>query len=210
MSASFDTTTARKRNYGRNDMSGILTLGYGVVSYLIFFLTFLYAIGFLETWSSRNPSIHRRPIRGRRRFQSIWAAGDLCAPAQRDGQASIQAVADQIHPLPRSRGALSCLPAASRSLLLFWQWRPLGGVVWDVQHEPGRALLYGGFAFGWALVLTRRFSSTTSTCSDCVRRGERLRGEPQAGLAFETPFSIASSGTRSMSAGSSRSGAHRR
>ena len=28
-------------------MSGILTLGYGVVSHLIFFLTFLYAIGFL-------------------------------------------------------------------------------------------------------------------------------------------------------------------
>ncbi len=50
-------------------------------------------------------------------------------------------------------------PAAERStyvlasrlalILLFWQWRPLGGVVWDVQNELGRLVLYGGFAFGW-------------------------------------------------------------
>src|SRR5687767_495003 len=50
-------------------------------------------------------------------------------------------------------------PAAERStyvlasslalLLVFWQWRPLGGIVWDVRHEAGRALLLGGFAFGW-------------------------------------------------------------
>ena len=39
-------------------------------------------------------------------------------------------------------------------ILLFWQWRPLGGIVWNVDNEVGRALLYGGFAFGWGLVLS--------------------------------------------------------
>jgi methanethiol S-methyltransferase len=33
-------------------------------------------------------------------------------------------------------------------LLLFWQWRPFGGVVWDVQNPIGRVTLYAGFMFG--------------------------------------------------------------
>jgi protein-S-isoprenylcysteine O-methyltransferase Ste14 len=38
--------------------------------------------------------------------------------------------------------------------VLFWFWQPMGGVVWQVNNQVGRALLYGGFAFGWLLVLT--------------------------------------------------------
>jgi protein-S-isoprenylcysteine O-methyltransferase Ste14 len=42
-------------------------------------------------------------------------------------------------------------------ILLFWQWSPLGGVIWDVQDPTARALLYGGFAFGFLLVLLTTF-----------------------------------------------------
>src|SRR5213076_1657899 len=38
-------------------------------------------------------------------------------------------------------------------LLLFWQWRPTGGVLWDVRQPAGQAILYGVFAFGWLTVL---------------------------------------------------------
>jgi methanethiol S-methyltransferase len=34
-------------------------------------------------------------------------------------------------------------------ILLFWQWRPIGAVIWSVENETGRVLLYAGFAFGW-------------------------------------------------------------
>jgi protein-S-isoprenylcysteine O-methyltransferase Ste14 len=37
-------------------------------------------------------------------------------------------------------------------LLLFWQWSPMGGVIWDVQNPSGRAVLYGLFGFGFLLV----------------------------------------------------------
>lgn len=40
---------------------------------------------------------------------------------------------------------LSCL----LMMLLMWQWRPLGGVVWDVTHPSARAALYLLFAIGW-------------------------------------------------------------
>lgn len=43
---------------------------------------------------------------------------------------------------------LSCLLI----ILLMWQWRPLGGLVWDVTHPAARAALHGLFAFGWVMV----------------------------------------------------------
>jgi protein-S-isoprenylcysteine O-methyltransferase Ste14 len=41
--------------------------------------------------------------------------------------------------------------------LLFWQWRPIPAVVWDVGHPAGRWLLYAVFWAGWALALVSTF-----------------------------------------------------
>ncbi|WP_228060542.1 MULTISPECIES: hypothetical protein [unclassified Coleofasciculus] len=38
-------------------------------------------------------------------------------------------------------------------ILLFWQWQPMGGVVWNVQNPTGRVILFSLFGFGWLLVL---------------------------------------------------------
>jgi protein-S-isoprenylcysteine O-methyltransferase Ste14 len=37
--------------------------------------------------------------------------------------------------------------------LLLWQWRPLGGSVWQVTDPAGRAALWALFALGWTQVL---------------------------------------------------------
>jgi protein-S-isoprenylcysteine O-methyltransferase Ste14 len=41
--------------------------------------------------------------------------------------------------------------------LLFWQWRPLPAVVWEVDSSLGKAILWLLFAAGWALVLISTF-----------------------------------------------------
>jgi protein-S-isoprenylcysteine O-methyltransferase Ste14 len=52
-------------------------------------------------------------------------------------------------PIERSTYVLvSCL----LMILLLWQWRPLGGVVWDVTHPAGAGILHGLFALGWLAV----------------------------------------------------------
>ena len=38
--------------------------------------------------------------------------------------------------------------------LLFWQWRPLLAVVWEVQGSAARSLLDGLYGLGWVLVGT--------------------------------------------------------
>lgn len=42
----------------------------------------------------------------------------------------------------------SCIAVA----VLLWQWRPMGGVVWNVENSVGRVLLHALFAFGWVMV----------------------------------------------------------
>jgi protein-S-isoprenylcysteine O-methyltransferase Ste14 len=41
--------------------------------------------------------------------------------------------------------------------LLFALWRPMGGVVWDIQNVVLRALMYVLFAYGWLIVLVTTF-----------------------------------------------------
>jgi methanethiol S-methyltransferase len=41
--------------------------------------------------------------------------------------------------------------------LLFWQWRPLGGTVWNVQSPAARLLFWAVFAYGWLQVLVMTF-----------------------------------------------------
>jgi len=41
--------------------------------------------------------------------------------------------------------------------LLFWQWRPLGGVVWSVEQPVVRTALWAVFGFGWLQVLVMTF-----------------------------------------------------
>jgi protein-S-isoprenylcysteine O-methyltransferase Ste14 len=60
--------------------------------------------------------------------------------------------------IPRAAERSTYVLASSLALiLLFWQWSPLGGGVWDIQSPAGRFLMYGIFAFGWLLVLVTTF-----------------------------------------------------
>jgi protein-S-isoprenylcysteine O-methyltransferase Ste14 len=168
-------------------MSRILTLAYGALSYVIFFLTFLYAIGFIG-----NLFVPKSLDSGPTDPWPIALAIDL-------GLLSLFAVQ---HSLMARQGFKRLLtrvipPAAERStyvlasslalILLFWQWRPLGGIVWEVQHEVGRAVLYAGFAFGWGLVLVTTFVINHFDLFGLRQTWRAFRGQPQTSLRFVTP-----------------------
>ncbi len=42
-------------------------------------------------------------------------------------------------------------------VLMYWQWRPMTGVIWEVDNAFGSAVLWGLFVLGWALVLLSTF-----------------------------------------------------
>ena len=168
-------------------MTRVLTLAYGAVSYVIFFVTFLYAIGFLGNMAV--PKSLDSPA------TDPWQT----ALAINLGLLSLFAVQHSVMARPAFKRLVTRMipPAVERStyvlasslalILLFWQWRPLGGVVWDVQNEIGRLVLHGGFAFGWALVLLSTFVINHFDLFGLRQTWRAFRGEPQAGLRFVTP-----------------------
>ena len=140
-------------------MRSALILLYGVICYVVFFLTFLYAIAFVADVPFVPHTVNRGFASA-----SVWHA--LVVDAILLGIFAIQ------HSGMARRGFKRWLtgwmsPSIERSsfvllssaalILLFWQWRPLPAEVWDVGQGPAWWLLYALSAFGWLIVLSGTF-----------------------------------------------------
>ena len=72
-------------------------------------------------------------------------------------------------------------------ILLFWQWRPMGGVVWSVEDPAARIVLRALFGFGWALVLVSTFLINHLDLFGLRQVWLYLRGRPYSTLKFAAP-----------------------
>jgi protein-S-isoprenylcysteine O-methyltransferase Ste14 len=87
-------------------------------------------------------------------------------------------------PIERSTYVLvSCLLMG----LLLWQWRPIGGVVWDVTHPAGRWPLYALFAAGWLMVPAVSLLINHFDLFGSRQVWLHLRGRAYSHLPFRTP-----------------------
>src|SRR6266550_4180127 len=122
---------------------------YGVVCYLVFFGVFLYAIGFIGNFVV--PKSIDSPASGPWAASLLVDVGLLCLFALQHSvmaRPAFKRLLTRIVPNAVERSTY-VLCSSLALILVFWQWRPLGGTVWNIQNEIGQALLYGGFAFGW-------------------------------------------------------------
>jgi protein-S-isoprenylcysteine O-methyltransferase Ste14 len=140
-------------------MRSALIFLYGVLCYAIFFLTFLYAIAFVAD----VPFVPHTVNRG---FATTGLAQAVLIDAVLLGVFAVQ------HSGMARRGFKKWLaawmsPSIERStyvllsslvlVLLYWQWRPLSAVAWDLGRGWTWWLLYGLSAFGWLIVLSGTF-----------------------------------------------------
>ena len=72
-------------------------------------------------------------------------------------------------------------------LFLFWQWRPIGGVVWHVQNPAVRAVLWTLFASGWVLALAATFAINHFDLFGLRQVWLPLIGRPYTKIPFSTP-----------------------
>jgi hypothetical protein len=87
-------------------------------------------------------------------------------------------------------------------IVLFWQWRPLGGSVWTIEHPAATIAVWAGFAFGWGLVLLSTFLNDHSDLSACARCGCTCSGSRTRGGSSPRRSRTSWCATRSTSAGS--------
>lgn len=169
-------------------MTGTLTLAYGLLSYAIFFLTFLYAIGFMGNLgvpkTLDGPPAEPWPVALGIDLVLLGAFAVQHSVMARPG---FKQLLSRVVPRPAERSTY-VLASSLALILLFWQWRPLGGVVWDVQNPLGRAALWAGFAFGWGLVLVSTFVINHFDLFGLRQTWRAFRGQPQEPLRFATPL----------------------
>jgi protein-S-isoprenylcysteine O-methyltransferase Ste14 len=135
----------------------ILHFAYGCAAYVLFLGTFLYAIAFVGGFGVPNPldGPATTPF-------ALALAIDAALLGVFAVQHSVMARPwfkrwwTQIVPWSLERSTYVLFASLALDLL-FWQWRPLGGVVWSIDNELARGVIWALFAFGWLQVLVMTF-----------------------------------------------------
>ena len=166
----------------------LLFFAYGLMSYMIFLGTFLYAIAFVGGFGV--PS----------RLDGPLTASLPAALAIDCGLLTLFAVQHSVMARRwfKERWTKIVPPAVERStyvlcaslalLLLFWQWRPIGIQVWSVGNAIGQAILWTLFAAGWGTVLTMTFYINHFDLFGLRQVWLPLTGKRYTPLAFRTPL----------------------
>jgi protein-S-isoprenylcysteine O-methyltransferase Ste14 len=138
-------------------MGRILALAYGVAAYLVFFGTILYAIGFvtgivvpktIDTGVMESASAAivinilllsifavQHSVMARKPFKRWWT---------------------QFVPTAIERSTYVLLSSLAL-ILVFWQWRPIPAIVWEVSDPTLAAALLGLSLMGWVIVFLSTF-----------------------------------------------------
>lgn len=167
--------------------SRIAIFVYGVFCYVIFFATFLYAIGFVgNVFVPKTLDGVASENFGRALLIDIVLLGIFALQHSVMARPAFKKWWTRFVPAAAERSTY-ILASSLALLLLFWQWQPLGGVVWQVENAAGRALLYAGFAFGWGLVLVTTFLINHFDLFGLRQIWLNLRGHEYRPLPFKTP-----------------------
>jgi protein-S-isoprenylcysteine O-methyltransferase Ste14 len=168
-------------------MKRLLIFLYGVVSYAVFFATFLYAVGFIGNFGVPKTidSAPEAPL-------AIALVINLALLALFAIQHSVMARPafkrwwTRVVPEEAERSTY-VLFSSLALIALFVFWQPLGGEVWNVESPVGRALLYAGFAFGWGLVLISTFLINHFDLFGLRQVWLQLLGKPYTQVPFRMP-----------------------
>jgi protein-S-isoprenylcysteine O-methyltransferase Ste14 len=165
----------------------LLILTYGILCYVLFLATSLYAVGFVGGFLT--PTRLDGPRQGSLAAALAIDGGLLVLFAvQHSGMArpGFKRWLTRFVPRPAERSTYVLLSNVAL-LVLFWQWRPLGGVVWEVPGEAARAAVSAVFAAGWLMVLVATVVINHFDLFGLRQVWLAFRGVPYTPLRFTTP-----------------------
>jgi protein-S-isoprenylcysteine O-methyltransferase Ste14 len=169
-------------------MGRILAFVYGIFVYLVFFATFLCAIGFvagigvpktIDTGTATPLTAEliidvvlmsifaiQHSVMARPQFKRVWT---------------------KIIPGAIERSTYVLLASLALALLI-WQWRPIPVVIWQVQNPSATATLMALEAVGWMVVLLSTFLINHFELFGLHQVANHLVGKSMPAPRFRTPM----------------------
>jgi len=138
-------------------MNKVLSFLYGVVCYLVFFVVFLYLIGFIgDLFVPKSIDTGTETAAAQSVMVNIALLGLFAIQHTIMARPAFKKWLTKVIPEQVERSTF-VLASSLLLALLFWQWRPMLGVIWSVDNPTGRAVLFGLFWLGWGTVLFSSF-----------------------------------------------------
>lgn len=138
-------------------MNKLLSFLYGVVCYAVFFLSFLYAVGFVGNLVvPKSIDTGAESSLAQSLIINLVLLGLFAMQHTVMARPAFKRWWTKIVPVQVERSTF-VLAASLLLCLLYWQWRPLPGAIWTVEDSAGKALLLGLFWLGWIIVLLSTF-----------------------------------------------------
>jgi protein-S-isoprenylcysteine O-methyltransferase Ste14 len=169
-------------------MGRIIALLYGIASYVAFFVTILYAIGFVsgrvvpKTIDSGTVAPMAEALIVNLLLMSVFAIQHSVMARKQFKEWWTQFV-------PKSVERSTFVLFSSLALvLLFWQWRPMPDVVWQIA-DPQIAMAITGLSLvGWLIVFTSTFLINHFELFGLHQVANNLGGRPMPTPRFRTPL----------------------
>ncbi len=134
-------------------MDRVLIFSYGLVSYAVFFSSFLYSVGFLENLIVPKSIDSGGPVAfGQAIVTNALLLGLFALQHSVMARGNFKRWWMRFVPEPIERSTY-VLISGLLFFLLFWQWRPMTDMVWSIENPLGSAILTTLFWAGWALVV---------------------------------------------------------
>jgi protein-S-isoprenylcysteine O-methyltransferase Ste14 len=165
-----------------------LTLGYGVLVYLLFFAVFNYTIMFIGNIMV-SPSLDSTGSNdlGTALLIDIALLTAFALQHSIMARPAFKRAWTKIIPEPIER---STYVLASTLLLaaIVYFWQPLGGVLWQVTDPVAVGILYGLFAIGWGILFLASFQLNHFDLFGLRQVWLYFRGKAYTQLPFKTPW----------------------
>jgi methanethiol S-methyltransferase len=169
-------------------MARLTAFLYGLASYTIFFVVFLYAICFVsgfavpKTIDSGVPAPTTPTLVIDLLLMSLFAI-------QHSVMARPQFKRWWTRFVPKAVERSTYVLLASLALaLLFWQWRPMPFVVWHIADPRVAMAVMGLSLIGWLIVLSSTFLINHFELFGLHQVANNLSGKPMPDPRFRTPF----------------------
>lgn len=166
-------------------MTCFLVLAYGVLAYLLFLPTFLYAVGFFGNYlvprsiDSGEPGPLPEALIVNTALLGLFAVQHSVM-----ARSAFKRWWTRFIPAPIERSTYVLLTSLIL-ILLFEAWRPMTTVVWSVESEALRNALHGLYFLGWGIVLYSTFLIDHFDLFGLRQVTLHFRGQPYTAPPFQ-------------------------